>query len=461
MTRAYLIESGSLNVTRLDAPLLLAGRSDAARWQHAMKALQAGGGSAQIPAEIGVTQDGAACAARPFDFTLFAYALTLNTYHARAVRAKAKDITGRPWRIAGEGPEAKRAEVERFFRRAFGKRSFAQAMSCVWTDYEALGNGYLEIIPDRAGRPAELAHVPAPEVWARLDGLGYVQHKQGRYAHFRDYLVDEERFAGLPASDPLHAKWPGTFVVHFNRYSPWSPFYGIPAVMPAWNAIALWTLIAEFHLQFFNNNAIPDYAVIIEGETAEDAVETIREYFQTHLKGQAHKTLVLETPGGAKIRFEKLTSDTAREASFRLLRQDCRDEVLHAHGVPPQKVGIVEAGKLGGNLASEQIQEYKHSIVTPGQEMVVSALNEIIARGFGVADLWFEFEAWDLADREADSRIDSAYLDRGVLTPNEVRRERFPELDPLPDGDSPLGAPAVYENALEQIQREVRKAVLP
>lgn len=458
-TRAYLIDSGSLQVVRLDAPLLLEARHEAARWQSTMKAISAPEGSAQIATDVGTNLDGVTCAVRPFDLTLFAYALTLNTYHARAVRAKAKDITGRPWRIAGEGPEGKRVEIERFFRKAFGKRSFAQGMGCVWTDYEALGNGFLEIIPARTGQPAELAHAPAPEIWVRLDGLGYVQHKQGRYAHFRDFLVDEDRFSDLPGSDPLKSKWSGTYLTHFSRYSPWSPFYGIPAIMPAWNAIALWSLVSEYNLQFFNNNAIPDYAVVIEGEAAEDAVEVIQEYFRTHLKGQAHKTLVLETPNGAKIRFEKLTSDSAREASFRLLRQDCRDELLHAHGVPPQKVGIVESGKLGGNLATEQMQEYKLSIVTPGQEMVVSVFNEMIERGFKVSDLWFEFEAWDLDDREANSRIDSVYLDRRVVTPNEVRRERFPDLDPLPDGDEPLGGDAVLEQAIEAVQREVRKAV--
>ncbi|MCL4797649.1 MAG: phage portal protein [Bryobacteraceae bacterium] len=457
--KAYLFDSHAGRVVNLDAPLLLDARYESARWQHTLKAMQASDGSAQVPTDVGVSLDGVNCAVRPFDLTLFAYALVVNTYHARAVRAKAKDITGRPWRIAGEGPEGKRLEIERFFRKAFGKRSFAQGMGCVWTDYEAIGNGFLEIIPDRTGQPAELAHAPAPEIWVRLDGLGYVQHKQGRYAHFRDYFVEEEHYADLPEKDPLKAKWSGTFLTHFSRYSPWSPFYGVPAIMPAWNAVALWTLVAEYNLQFFNNNAIPDYAVVIEGEAAEDAVEVIQEYFRTHLKGQAHKTLVLEAPNGSKIRFEKLTSDSAREASFRLLRQDCRDELLHAHGVPPQKVGIVESGKLGGNLATEQIEEYKNSIVTPGQEMVVSVLSEIIERGFKVSDLWFEFEAWDLDDREANSRVDATYLDRGVLVPNEVRRERFPDLDPLSDGDLPLGGAAAFEAAIEEIQREVRKAV--
>lgn len=464
--QAYFLDSVSGQICKIDAPLLLAGRTEVSDYHQLVKAVSdpASKGSRRLRAKYGTQIDGVKCASKPFDMALYAYAGTLNTYHARAVRAKVKDIVGRPWRIVGEGPQALKIRIANFFRHAFGRKTFSEGMGCVWSDYEALGNGYLEVVPNAKGEPAELAHVPATEVWIRLDELGYVQQKNAEYAHFRTYGIDESLFPSEGAADPLTRGKGVTSLIHFSRYSPWSPFYGIPAVMPAWNALTLMTLVAEFNLQFFSNNAIPDYAVILEGEPAEGATDLIREYFTRHLKGQAHKTLVLETPNGAKVRFEKLTSDAAREASFRLLRQDCRDEILHAHGVPPQKVGIVETGKLGGNLATEQIEEYKNSIVTPGQEQLVARLNLIIELGFKTTNWTFKFEPYDTEDRKKNADVDSVYLDRRVLTPNEVRVQRYPNLLPLEGGDEPLTAPglselAAVDEALKEVQREIREAV--
>ncbi|HZY74607.1 MAG TPA: phage portal protein, partial [Edaphobacter sp.] len=248
------------------------------------------------------------------------------------------------------------------------------------------------------------------------------------------------------------------------QYLPFSTYYGIPSIMPAWNPMVLMVLVSEYNLSFFNNNAIPDYAVILEGDWEDNCETTIQEYFRRHLKGKAHKTLCLRTPDGGKITFERLTSDNAKEGSFRLLRQDSRDEILHAHGVPPQKVGIVETGALGGNAGAEQIKEYKASIVTPGQQKAASRLNRIITVGFGVTDLKLEFEPYDVDDRKLNADIDHIYLSDGVLVPNEVRAQRFPDKEPLEGGDEPRRQPSVgdlagIDEGLQQMQREIREAL--
>lgn len=462
--QAYVYDSASGAVAKINSPMMLDGRALLAEYHEVVKAVSdaPSRGSRRLKQKIGIQIDGVACATKPFDMALFAYAATVNTYHARAISAKAKDIVGRPWMIISDRSTAERTIVEGFFRRAFGRRSFGAGMKCVWTDYEALGNGFLEVIPNVKGEPAEFEHIPATEMWVRLDGLGFVQSKAGEYSHFRSWGVDPKQFKELDANDPLAGDV--TSVIHFNRYSPWSPYYGLPSVLPAWSAVCLMTLVAEYNLTFFNNNAIPDYAVILEGDVEEGAEELIRQYFKRHLKGQAHKTLVLSTPAGGKIRFEKLTDSSAREGSFRLLRTDCRDEILQAHGVPPQKVGIVETGKLGGNLSSEQIREYQLSIIDPGQAAVAEQMTSVIALGFGMENLAFAFERTDIEDRLVNAQVDQIYLDRGVLVPNEVRAERFPDKEPLDGGDEPLRAPTLadlagVDDAIGAMQREIREAI--
>jgi len=461
--KIFLLDSGSGQVRKLNSPLLLEAFVSQAEFHEIQKAVAGEAkpiGSKRLRDRYGTTLDGALCATRPFDLYLYAYAATLNTYHARAIRAKTKDIVGRKWRIAGEGPESDRKKIEAFFNDAFGEQTFDEGMGNVWTDYEGLGNGYLEVVPDSKGVPAALTHIPATEFWIRLDGLGFVQQKNGEYSHFRRWGIAEDALAGLKPNDPLLTEGV-TSVMHFSRYFPWSPYYGIPPIMPAWNRVALSVLESEFNLGFFSNNAIPDYAVILEGEWEEGAESQIREYFRVHLKGQAHKTMVLQTPNGGKVTFEKLTSDNAKEGSFRLLRIDCRDEILHAHGVPPQKVGIIEAGSMRGNNGGEQIQEYKNSIVEPGRNKVRTRMNRLIGAGFGTAAFTFEFEPYDTDDIKANAEVDRTYIDEQVLVPNEVRKLRFPNLAPLPGGDDPKPIPGAFspETELAQMQKEIRAAI--
>jgi hypothetical protein len=463
--KVFVLNSQSGEIAKVNSPFLLEAASSQAEFYLIAKAVGEGKsiGSRKLREKYGTVLDGVSCATRPFDFYLYAFATTLNTYHARAIRAKVKDIVGRSWRLNGEAPKAIQAALTEFFTNAFGELTFSQGMGNVWTDYESLGNGYLEVVPTVKGEPAELTHIPSTEMWVRLDQLGFVQQKNGLYSHFRLFGAPPEWYADLPASDPLAKGKEATSVIHFSRYFPLSPYYGVPSIMPAWNKLALMVLETEYNLQFFNNNAIPDYAVILDGEWADDAESLISEYFRTHLKGQAHKTLVMQAPNGGKITFEKLTSDNAKEGSFRLLRQDCRDEILQAHGVPPQKVGIVETGRLGGNQGSAQITEYKNSIVEPGQESVATALTKIITTGFEVKGLAFEFDPYDIEDAKLEADIDAIYLDRKVLTPNEVRKDTRPELPPLPGGDEPLStkgdAGASAEPVLQEMQRDLKKAI--
>jgi hypothetical protein len=416
-------------------------------------------GSRRLREKYGVTLNGAACAARPFDMAIYAYAATLNTYHSRAIRAKVKDIVGRKWSITGDGGETQRQAVTSFFTNAFGEQTFDEGMGNVWTDYESLGNGFLEVIPDSQGRAAAMAHVPATETWVRLDEMGFVQVKNGEYSHFRRWGLDRDKLASLKPSDPLRAEGV-TEVIHFSRYFPWSPYYGLPSIMPAWNRVALSTLEAEYNLAYFQHNAIPDYAVLLEGEWEPDSDKLISDYFKAHVKGKSHKTLVLEVPEGRKVTFEKLTSDNAKEGAFRLLRVDCRDEILHAHGVPPQKVGIVETGRLGGNAASEQIVEYRTSIVEPGQNKVCTRLNRLIEQTFGAG--WsFAFEPYMTEDLVANSGVDAVYLDHEVVTPGEVRKKRFPDLPERADLDEPLHKEpaAVPVEEIAKLQKAVRGAM--
>jgi hypothetical protein len=472
--QVFMIDSASGAIAKVHGELMIGGMASPSEYFQVGKDLtDAPGadaestGSRKLREKYGITLDGVLCATRPFDFYLYAYATTLNTYHCRAVRTKAKDIAGGAWKITRQtGTATKREDIETFVEGLFKDRPFSDGMETVWTDFEALGNAYIEVVPDGKGRPAELAHIPSTEMWLRLDNLGYVQQKNGQYAHFRVYGMDQKKLEEkLKPNDPLLNPSVSS-VQHFTQYFPWSLYYGIPSIMPAWNRMALAVLETEFNLQFFSNNAIPDYAVTLSGEWDDDAEDKIREYFRRYLKGQARKTLVIRTPDGATIKFDKLTGENAKEGSFRLLRQDCRDEVLHAHGVPPSKVGIHEVGRMGGHDGVEQNQEYKDSVVTPGRKKVTNFLDRVISDAFEETDYSFEFERYNTDDIQQDAQVDAIYLEHQVVTPNQVAAQRFPELPARPGGDEVLpyktpasSADSAAAGAIGDAQGEIRAAL--
>jgi hypothetical protein len=115
-------------------------------------------------------------------------------------------------------------------------------------------------------------------------------------------------------------------------------------------------------------------------------------------------------------------------------------------------------------LASEQIVEYKNSIVEPGQEKVATRLSLLIERGFGAVGLAFKFDPYDTEDRVANANVDNIYLNGGVLTPNEVRESRFPGREPLEGGDqvnrpAQFGDLAGVEGVLAEVQQTLRGQV--
>ena len=88
----------------------------------------------------------------------------------------------------------------------------------------------------------------------------------------------------------------------------------------------------------------------------------------------------IEGQGEVNIEFKRFECEV-KEASFRLHRQDNRDEILAAHGVPPYRVGVAETGSLGGNTARESTEIYKRSVIEPRQEMLESMINKHIFVG--------------------------------------------------------------------------------
>ena len=140
--------------------------------------------------------------------------------------------------------------------------------------------------------------MPAVTMRVRKDKKGFIQRRGNKSVYFRPFGTDP---AGPHAFDPRDAgNPPGRRrllheVIHLRNYHPRSSYYGLPDFLPALRALIGNKMAGDFNIQFFENNAVPQYAIIVKGgELAKGTRKRIEEYFREHIKGQAHKTLILE-----------------------------------------------------------------------------------------------------------------------------------------------------------------------
>jgi len=173
----------------------------------------------------------------------------------------------------------------------------------------------------------------------------------------------------------------GHYILHFKRYTSISGYYGVPRWLSAIESLRIDLNTKLFLASFFDNHALPDFAIIVEGaEFSEEIQNTIKTKLEQN-KGveNAHKILLLSVPyDNVNIKIEKLTQDLK---NFELDKtyKNIREEIITAHGVPPRLVGIVEAGKLGDtNEGTSQLEMFLKGEIRKTQIYFASRINKYL-----------------------------------------------------------------------------------
>jgi len=355
-----------------------------------------------------------------------------NFIHYRCINQKVSDVVGQGYLITSGNSEVDEAQkeniekIEALFKSPnSSNETFSEILKKFWNDYEALGQAYLEISMDKEKIPVALWHAPAQTMRICVGDTFYVQIINNKKKYFRKFgITDKQTEKGISDLNIQAGELSEHFVFSMHNYSPKDVNYGVPDYYPVMSSILLDKYRGDFNISFFENNAVPRYAVIVTGADIKGDVENaIKAYFQSHIKGQAHKTLVISV--GDKevtIKFEKLAVEM-QESSFRLLHQDALYDICLAHGVPPRWVGIAEKGSLGGSKESEsQSRNYKTNYIDPNQRLLAGKLTDVIIRqGFKIEEINIMFSEIDITDVLADAKVGDTYLKNGALSINEFR----------------------------------------
>lgn len=373
-----------------------------------------GGGTKQIPesAWTGLYAQGMAVEP-PYDLAALAALYESNATHKACVDAKVANVVGLGYRFVAVGPDedgSQLARVSRLFDTCNPEMTFTDVMRTVWTDVETVGNGYLEITRSGDGEVDGFYHVPATTVRVSPDRAGFVQVRGTRRQWFRPL--------GRPGPEGMGEL---TELLHFKKYTPQSSYYGVPDVIAALSAAAGDKAARDYNLDFFEHNAVPRMAIIVEGgELSDELVRQIRDYMENHVRGAGHKTLLLDVPGhDVRVRLEPLTVGVQDDAAFLQYRRMNRDEVMMVHRVPPSKVTVVENANLANS--KDQDKTFREQVVRPEQRGIEYQINRVIREHVGVTAWEFRFREMDLGEEREQAEIARIYAEIGVWSAEEIR----------------------------------------
>jgi len=374
--------------------------------------------------------------------------LEINTYHNRCVRTKAQDIAGNGYEIRKKHEDADVSEkefIQEFFDNQFPP--IEETLTQAEIDYGAIGYSCFELV--KAGNSygtkyQYINHIPAHSVRLtriknKSDFPKYVQKRANKFVYFKHPLmekdVDKDTGEVYPLGELSDDKRAND-IIFMKNYTPRSDYYGLPDIITALGAI--WGNLAQqrYNNEFFKNFGIPQYAVYITGDynlkKDEDGNPEIVTRIQEHLSSvrrNPHSTLVFgipsSTPGmgeNVKVEFKEL-ANRSDEASFRMFREDNREEVVIAHGVPGNRIGLADVASLGGDTAYETNRIYKESSINPRQKEIEEYINKyIIQHNFEIYDWEVKLKNLDIDSTEKDKEILDFLFTNGSATPNDLIR---------------------------------------
>ena len=207
---------------------------------------------------------------------------------------------------------------------------FSRATFVKWaTDFIQMGNAYLERRDNLAGRVLRLDHSPAvhTRVGVENDVFWWTKREVGG-----DY----------------HPYAPGQ-VHHLLQPEPLQEIYGIPEWLSALQSGLLNENATLFRRRYYKNGAHAGFVFYVSEPLADTkTVEQLQQRLQSAKGVGNFKNLFVNIPGGKKDGIQIMPiADVVAKDEFSNIKNITRDDMLAAHRVPPQLIGIIPQNNGG------------------------------------------------------------------------------------------------------------------
>lgn len=400
------------------------------------------------------------CVMPPEDLEHLAKLYNISPAHHSAVDAKVASIFGLGWQLV-ESKKFKRTKentrtpsgqkksektlndaidsVEEFLDTCNDRDAFEEILRKVGIDYETTGNAYIEIGRDITGSIGYIGHIPVQHMRIRRERDGYIQIYSNYVTYFRNF---GDKNPNLVTDDDNPNE-----IIHLKKYTPTNTYYGLPDIFSAKNALAGNEFASRYNLDFFENQAIPRYAIIAKKSSlSTGSVARLIEFFESGVRGQPHRTIFipLSDAEGAEIKFEQIDTGD-KDGAFGSFRGDNNEDIFMAHRVPYTRAGVYAKGMTLA-AARDADKVFKESVARPEQEIFEKKFARIIKE----KSPWvtFKLNELSLTDEDTQSKIDERDVRMGIKVPDEVRSVKGQ--GPRPDGEGNKPWQANSQQAAEQ-----------
>jgi PBSX family phage portal protein len=222
-------------------------------------------------------------------------------------------------------------------------------------DYLVLGNAYLEKVPNRLGSAAQLDHALGKYIRRGKDDA-YFQIEAGKDKHI------------FHRGDIIHVAQPSLD----------QEIYGVPEYVSALQSAFLNENATLFRRKYYLNGSHAGFILHLDGQFGDQDVDNIRAALKGAKGPGNFRNLFLQSSGGQKDTVKLIpVSQVGASDEFLGIKNTTRDDILAAHRVPPQLIGVVPQNAGGFGSMDRAVAGFQWMEIMPLQ-IQLAEVNEAL-----------------------------------------------------------------------------------
>ncbi|WP_454796923.1 phage portal protein [Novosphingobium lindaniclasticum] len=214
----------------------------------------------------------------------------------------------------------------------------------------------------------------AQEVRNRLGGLLRLDHSLAKCTRRG---VQAGHFWWVPGGEPEAEFEPGT-VHQLLAPDVNQEIYGLPEYLSALQSALLNENATLFRRRYYENGSHAGYILYATGEFADGDIDSMRDALKRSKGPGNFRNLFVHSPGGKDGGIKILPiAEVGAKDEFLGIKNTTRDDVLAAHRVPPQLLGIVPANAGGFGDVTKATDAFFELEIEPLQSVFLE-LNDVL-----------------------------------------------------------------------------------